>query len=137
MGDAAEFQGQSWGLWPVAVEQGEIAAINALGGERRYGGFVPSTLLKVVGADVMSVGRFEAEEADIVLIDEDPDAHRYRKLVISAGHLVGAILIGYSREAPVVSRAVKAHMPVMELMDALRAGRLEVLDGKVPAAATG
>ncbi len=131
-GDVAEFRGELWGLWPVAVEQGEIAAVNALGGERTYTGFVPPTRLKVVGADVMSVGRFEAEDGDVVLVDQSPEDHRYRKLVLRDGRLVGAILIGYSRDEPAVIKAVKARMEVKDRLGALREGRLEVLD---PAAA--
>jgi NAD(P)H-nitrite reductase large subunit len=62
-GDVAEFEGRLYGLWPAAVAQAEVAAINALGGERVYGGTVPSTVLKVAGVDVASVGKFEVEQA--------------------------------------------------------------------------
>ena len=48
-GDAAEFEGESFGLWSVAAEQGETAALNALGGTRVYRGHVPVTALKVSG----------------------------------------------------------------------------------------
>ena len=85
VGDVAEHRGRTYGLWPAAVEQGEIAAENALGGSRAYEGTVPVTMLKVVGVDLLSIGRFEADEGDTVVRLEDPEEHSYRKLVISEG----------------------------------------------------
>ena len=34
VGDAAEFRGEVYGLWPACVEQGAIAAANAVGGDQ-------------------------------------------------------------------------------------------------------
>ena len=58
-GDVAEHAGRVHGLWPVAVEQAEVAADNAVGGDKAYRGSVPFTMLKVVGVELTSVGRFE------------------------------------------------------------------------------
>ena len=49
------------GLWPAAVEQAEVAADGALGGDKAYRGTVPVTILKVVGIELTSMGRFEPE----------------------------------------------------------------------------
>ena len=40
-GDLAEWRGSVLGLWPVAVEQAEVAAENAVGGSRAYPGHAP------------------------------------------------------------------------------------------------
>ena len=95
-GDVAEHAGRIHGLWPVAVEQAEVAADNAVGGDKAYKGSIPFTMLKVVGVELTSVGRFEEQEGDEVVALEEPGG-KYRKLVIEDGRIVGAILLGYSQ----------------------------------------
>ncbi|MEO7106961.1 MAG: FAD-dependent oxidoreductase, partial [Rhodoferax sp.] len=70
-GDVAEVDGKVLGLWPVAVEQAEVAACNALGENRRYQEPILSTQLKVVGADLVSVGKYIADPEDTVFLEED------------------------------------------------------------------
>ena len=62
-GDVAEHAGRIHGLWPVAVEQAEVAADNAVGGDKAYRGSVPVTMLKVVGIELTSIGRVEPSRA--------------------------------------------------------------------------
>lgn len=107
-GDVAEIDEKVMGLWPVAVEQAEIAACNALGEARTYKEPILSTQLKVVGADLVSVGKYIADSEDMVIIDENLSTHRYRKLVARDGVLLGAILIGWPDLIEPVSKAVKA-----------------------------
>jgi nitrite reductase (NADH) large subunit len=127
VGDAAEHRGRIYGLWPAAVDQGEIAAENALGGDRRYEGTVPVTMLKVVGVDLLSVGRFTEETGDTVVRLEDAVAHTYRKLVIADGRIVGAILVGGQQDAPHVTRAVKERLDVSALTADLERGEWDGL----------
>jgi nitrite reductase (NADH) large subunit len=126
-GDACEFEGQVLGLWPVAVEQARIAAFNAMGGQEVYRETVPVTTLKVVGIDITSIGRFEPRSEDEIVIALFSE-HRYRKLVIAGGKIVGAILLGYPLYAPAVSAAIKNDIDVSDRLDDLRAGRWEVLE---------
>ena len=131
-GDVAEHRGQVSGLWPPAVAQAEVAAINAVGGGAVYEGVVPETMLKVVGIDLTSVGRTEAaSEGEIVISLEDivgdTGEHRYRKLVISGGKIVGSIVLGYPILAPLVAQAVKQRADVMPYLDVLRAGDWDIL----------
>jgi nitrite reductase (NADH) large subunit len=131
-GDVAEFDGRIVGLWPIAVEQAEVAACNALGTERHYAEPVLSTILKVVGADVLSVGRVVPTEGDetVVEVEEENSAYRYRKLVIRNDCLVGAILIGWPELSESVAQAVKAGAPANTLSPPLysprRSGRVGV-----------
>lgn len=116
------------GLWPVAVEQAKVAAINAVGGQATYTEGVPVTMLKVVGVDLTSMGRFEAQsDSDIEIAIEDVDGNRYRKLVIAEGKIGGAILLGHPLEAPAVTAAVREGLDVSDCLDALRAGQWDVL----------
>ncbi len=123
IGDLAEHRGQLYGLWPAAVEQAETAAMNSIGGSRTYDGTIAATALKVVGIDLMSIGRFEqTSPEDLTITLEDSKAYRYRKLVISEGKLVGAILLGYPELAPYITALVKKQQDVTPFLEALRAG---------------
>jgi NAD(P)H-nitrite reductase large subunit len=129
-GDAAEFPGQPIGLWPTAVDQGRVAGEGAV---RRtlstYSGTLPVTVLKVVGVDLTSIGRFEASsDQDDVIVQEDEGALRYGKLVISGNQIVGAILLGYSREVAAITSAVKQNWDIGHVLADLRAGRWDALD---------
>jgi nitrite reductase (NADH) large subunit len=127
-GDVAEFAGQVPGLWPPAVAQAEVAAENAVGGDKVYVPPVPVTILKVVGIELASLGRFEAggpEEQTIAF--EDAAAGRYRKLVIADGRIVGAILLGHGNDVAAVRTAITYGFDVRGTLDALRAGSWDVL----------
>jgi hypothetical protein len=113
----------------MAAEQAQIAAANALGDSRQFEPVPPATMLKVVGVELTSIGRYEPQSPDeIVIALEEPEQHRYRKLVIADGRIVGAILFGYPLLAPAVTGAVKKNVDVTPVLDALRAGDWEILD---------
>jgi NADPH-dependent 2,4-dienoyl-CoA reductase/sulfur reductase-like enzyme/ferredoxin len=133
-GDVAEHAGRVHGLWPVAVEQAEVAADNAVGGDSTYHGSIPFTMLKVVGIELTSIGRFEEQPGDEVVTIEEAGG-RYRKLVIEDGRIAGAILLGYSTEVAGVRTAINRGYRVTGVLDALRAGRWGVLadlSGELP-----
>ena len=125
-GDAAEFEGASFGLWAVAMEQGEIAALNALGsfgGPRVYRGHVPVTALKVSGIDVRSAGAVHAERpGEVELTQLDAAQAVYRKLVVADGKLVGAVLVGASDDADEIIQAVRERAAVSTLGSLLQRG---------------
>ncbi len=128
-GDIAEFDGRVVGLWPQSARQGEVAGINAVGGDARYRPMAPASTLKVAGIDIFSVGRFDPLSPDDVVIamEEKADA-RYRKLLVADGRVVGGILVGHARLQPGVQDAVEHDREVTVLLDALRAGDWTVLD---------
>ncbi|MEO8410867.1 MAG: FAD-dependent oxidoreductase, partial [Propionivibrio sp.] len=127
-GDVTEHEGISFGLWAVAVEQGQVAAINALGGQRQYQGDVPKTMLKVTGIDLLSVGSVSAyRENEIEIAEEQSGEFRYRKLVLASGRAVGAILIGHPDLAETVADLVKQGTNLTALLPALRRGDWDVL----------
>lgn len=124
-GDAAEFEGVSHGLWAVAVEQGEIAALNALGRDRVYRGHVPVTALKVSGIDVRSAGIVHAvQPGEVEFIQQDLASGVYRKLVVAeGGRLIGAVLVGSSEDAEGVITSIRQRAPVSALRGLLELGR--------------
>jgi NADPH-dependent 2,4-dienoyl-CoA reductase/sulfur reductase-like enzyme/ferredoxin len=136
-GDCAEYQGETSGLWPVAVEQGEVAAVNALGARRPFRGSAPATILKVQGADLVSIGRIAAQGAgEREVIQESRDDFKYRKLVLVNGRLAGAILMGYPLEVPLVTRLVRENADLLRILTRLDRGDWESLKTmQAPAAA--
>jgi NAD(P)H-nitrite reductase large subunit len=129
-GDVAEFEGQVNGLWPTAVAQAEVAAVNAVGGDKQFTDTAAVTMLKVVGVDLTSIGRINRErpgELAIADVVEDGGVHRYRKLVIAENRIVGAILLGFPLDAPYVTAAVRQQVDIGSCMPALRAGEWDAL----------
>jgi nitrite reductase (NADH) large subunit len=109
-GDIVEWCEAILGLWPVAVDQAEVAAENAVGGTRTYTGTLPQTMLKVVGVELLSIGAIDGPGE---LVDEDPASLRYRKLVADEeGRVIGAILLGHPELVPTVTAAVHEGRPL-------------------------
>ena len=109
-GDLVEWRGSILGLWPVAVDQAEVAAENAVGGSRPYAGTIPVTMLKVVGVELLSIGAIDGPRE---LVEADPESLRYRKLVLDDDdRAIGAILLGHPEHAQMVTAAVKESRPM-------------------------
>jgi NAD(P)H-nitrite reductase large subunit len=126
-GDVAEHAERLYGIWPAAAAQGEAAGVNAAGGERDYRGTVPATLLKIVGAELASVGRIAPEDGDEVIALEAPDEYRYAKLVVRGDRIAGALMIGYGPDAAHVADAVKSGRSVAAALPDLRRGAFGAL----------
>jgi nitrite reductase (NADH) large subunit len=135
-GDVAEHGGMTLGLWPIAAKQGEVAAVNALGGDTTLTAEVPATILKGVGLDLLSIGRFAAEPGDEIIVDEeaDPRAPSYRRLIVADGRAVGAVVLGTHPEiAALVTAAVKNRRQISSArVTELRRGHWAALDDALP-----
>ncbi len=94
-GDAAEAGGIVYGIVPAAIEQARAAAANMVApGSATYPGTLPVTTLKVVGAELTSLGECTMESDDLLQLRRaDPQNGRYRKLALRNGRIVGAILL--------------------------------------------
>jgi nitrite reductase (NADH) large subunit len=128
-GDVAEHNGQVLGLWPIAVEQAEAAAVNALGGDMLLTAETPATILKGVGLELFSIGRVEAAPADEVIVVDRPAAPSYRRLLISRGRAVGATVLGHHpTDVTAAQKAVRNRARVSpDALPALRSGDWSVL----------
>ena len=136
-GDAAELDGAVLGLWPAAVEQGRIAATNALGGELTFTAVIPPTKLKVAALDVLSVGRTSAGEGDTEVVLEEVTSRRYRKLVLRQGRVVGGIVIGHAGLFDPVISATESSLDVSAVLGRLLDGDWTPLTVSEPVAVTG
>ena len=95
-GDAAEFEGQVYGIIPPAIEQARVAAANMVAADSAtYTGTMPATTLKVAGAELTSLGEpiIEADGDHTELRHADVAAGHYRKIVLHQGRITGAILL--------------------------------------------
>jgi NADPH-dependent 2,4-dienoyl-CoA reductase/sulfur reductase-like enzyme/ferredoxin len=114
-GDVAELGGQIPGLWPTAVAQGRVAARNALGERDQVQPKPIPMLVKGIGIHLVSAGRLTPEPGDEVLVRDVPEAHSYTRLVVSAGHVVGAVVLGAPDEAPDLLAAVETSSPIQDV----------------------
>ena len=107
VGDVAEFAGRGWGLWPVAVNQAKVAATVIAGGSDHYVDAVPKTTLKGCGLDVVSFGSIGTDDGDVTVVDEDRTRHRYRKLILRDGQVIGGVFLGHTDDAVAAERAIE------------------------------
>ena len=95
LGECAEHRETVYGLVAPLYEQAEVCA-RYLSGDRaaRYRGSLTASGLKVTGIDLYSAGQFLEDERCQVITLRDDEQGIYRKLIIRANALVGALLYG-------------------------------------------
>ncbi|MVU76170.1 FHA domain-containing protein [Nocardia sp. ET3-3] len=112
-GDVAEHRDRVLGLWPIAAEQAQAAAVNALGGDQVIVAETPATILKGVGLELFSIGQVEPRGHDEVIVVDRSPQRSYRRLVISENRLVGAIVLGHHpADVAAAQQAVRARREV-------------------------
>jgi len=105
-GDIAEHRGVVYGLWNAAQYQGSIAGMNAAGKTAEFGGIPRSNSIKVLGIDLLSIGKFEAEDGSDIIIEAE-DKGKYNRFVFRDSHLVGSILYGDTAVSAGVKKAIE------------------------------
>jgi len=104
-GDVAEHRGIVYGVWGPSQAQGRIAAMNMLGTPADFQGAPRSNTLKVLGHGLFSIGRIAAEDASFTVLTAE-EGDDYFRFLLHDGRLVGAILLGDTRLAVRVQKAV-------------------------------
>lgn len=95
VGECAQFDGQVVGLVGPGYAQATVAAAAIAGEAAAYTPQIPATKLKVIGADVFSVGPIEQLEVGLnVKSHVWQSGDIYRRIFMDRGRLVGAIAIG-------------------------------------------
>jgi nitrite reductase (NADH) large subunit len=114
VGDAAEFEGRVYGIIPPAIEQARVAAANMVApGSTTYSGTLPTTTLKVAGAELTSLGDSVVEgEEHTQLRHADRAAGQYRKVVLRDGCIVGAILLNDPDRARPITQLIERGVDV-------------------------
>ena len=122
IGECAEHQGACCGLVEPAYEQAKALARHLAGLPARYEGSVPAASLKVSGVPVFSMGDFEGEGAETILL-EDQEAGTYRKLVIRDARLAGAVLFGDTADALWYRDLIRQQASIAPIRASLAFGR--------------
>jgi len=97
IGECAEHRGQTYGLAAPGREQAKVLAegLSRANPQAIYAGSNPSTTLKVMGVDLVVMGKKEpTDEKDEVLTYTDARRGIYKKMILREGRLAGAILLG-------------------------------------------
>lgn len=124
-GDPIEFFGVSYGIWPAAEKQGEIAGTNMAGGKDRYAGTTISNTLKVAGVSLTAAGDIDADGKGESIVLET--ATTYRKLALKNNRITGAIFFGDTAGQQKALAAINSGKDISTLLDALRAGNFDKL----------
>ncbi|WP_171903767.1 NAD(P)/FAD-dependent oxidoreductase [Cellulosilyticum sp. I15G10I2] len=106
-GDVAEFDGQVYGLWQIAIEQGKTAGYNLAGKDAKYKHVVPVTTLNAFDITLFSMGMIDEKQADDFIIWDESDKNMYSKILLSKNRIVGAIVIGNTKVSPIFKTAIE------------------------------
>ncbi len=92
-GDVAEFRRMNYGIWPAAMEQGQMAGQNMAGQESLYQGTTMANTLKVLGVELGSAGNIDADnKLQAVMVAKE---RIYKKIVIDdQDKIAGCIMLG-------------------------------------------
>src|SRR5215475_9727303 len=124
IGECAEHRGRCYGLVEPAYEQAQVLARRLAGENATYPGSVLAANLKVSGVNVFSACDFLAATvgADEIVLS-DPGIGLYKKLVIAAGRLIGAVLFGDTADGPWYLDLIRSGSSIERLRDDLVFGR--------------
>jgi nitrite reductase (NADH) large subunit len=123
LGECAEHRGICYGLVEPAYEQARILAQYLAGGAASYGGSVVATNLKVSGVGVFSAGDFMGAEGSEAIVLSDARHGTYKKLVISEGRLIGAVLVGDTADALWYLELIRNREPIARIRADMMFGR--------------
>jgi nitrite reductase (NADH) large subunit len=118
-GDIVEFEKKTYGIWPAAMEQGEIAGANISGGDATYEGTILSTILKVADIDLASAGDIDANNQYYSKIVASGTI--YKKTVIANNKVIGCIMLGDTKNFNRINKAISTGENILSELDSLLA----------------
>jgi nitrite reductase (NADH) large subunit len=130
LGECAEHRGICYGLVEPAYEQARVLARHLAGDTAIYAGSVVATNLKVSGVSVFSAGDFMGVEGSETILLSDARGGTYKKLVISDGRLIGAVLVGDVADALWYLELIRGREPIAGIRKAMMFGRSLALPAK-------
>ena len=127
LGECAEHRGICYGLVEPAYEQARVLARHLAGRTAAYSGSVVATNLKVSGVSVFSAGEFMGADGSEAIVLNDVRHGTYKKLVISDGRLIGAVLVGDVGDALWYLELIRSGEPIARIRNRMMFGRLLAL----------
>lgn len=103
-----------------ALRTGQVAGSNMAGGDEEIRGTIASNLITIYGIPVAGMGMNQAEgEGYEVLAGDRSGGAVYKRYVLKEGAMVGATLIGDTRDARVLEQLITARADLSGLRDRL------------------
>ena len=122
-------------IWPCAFEQGRIAGFNMAGKKTAYpGSYRRNSIGNFIGIPAISMGVTHAESCAMTSDDDEFREIRvrtkdvYKKLVLRNGKLIGAILVGHTQKAGLMSILLRKQVSVADSIPMLMSERLSFTD---------
>jgi NAD(P)H-nitrite reductase large subunit len=98
-----------YGLWPSAIEQGEIAGKNMAGMREVYPGNLKMNVTRIFAMPIASIGDFGSKRVAETLVKKDEKRNIYRKICLDEkGIIIGAILINQVNDLGVIHGLIRA-----------------------------
>lgn len=103
-------------LWPCAVEQGEIAALNMLKKEAAYDGSLAMNSVDFFGVACISMGITKTQkEDDYEILCKELPGRFYKKVALKENRIVGMVLVGDIKTAGIVHTLIKHRMDISSI----------------------
>ncbi|MHB9097943.1 MAG: NAD(P)/FAD-dependent oxidoreductase [Syntrophales bacterium] len=122
-------------IWPCAFEQGRIAGFNMAGKKTAYpGSYRRNSIGNFIGIPAISMGVTHAESCTMTSDDDEFREIRvrtkdvYKKLVLRNGKLIGAILVGHTQKAGLMSILLRKQVYIADSIPMLMSERLSFTD---------
>ncbi|MBU1061857.1 MAG: FAD-dependent oxidoreductase [Candidatus Omnitrophica bacterium] len=105
-------------IWPVACEQGRLAAFNMLGENKIYDGTLAMNSLEFFGLPVISIGITRPKkEGYEELIKINPERNVYKKIVLRDNVIVGAIALNSVDTIGIIGALIKNKVDITSVKD--------------------
>jgi NAD(P)H-nitrite reductase large subunit len=122
-------------IWPCAFEQGHVAGFNMAGKKTAYpGSYRRNSIGNFIGIPAISMGVTHAESCAMTSDDDEFREIRvrtkdvYKKLVLRNGKLIGAILVGHTQKAGLMSILLRKQVYIADSIPMLMSERLSFMD---------
>ncbi|MDI6726448.1 MAG: FAD-dependent oxidoreductase [Smithellaceae bacterium] len=122
-------------IWPCAFEQGRIAGLNMSGTRTPYAGSyrrnsignfigIPAISMGLTQIDSCAAGSAEDEYREI----KRQTKETYRKLILRNGRIIGAIFVGQTQKAGLMSMLLEKQVDVTDAIPVLMSSSLSFMD---------
>ncbi|MGZ8159198.1 MAG: NAD(P)/FAD-dependent oxidoreductase [Methylobacter sp.] len=124
VGECIQHRGDTFGLVAPLFEQAKVCANHlSAHGAAEYITLPTATKLKVTGINLFSVGDFQGDERSESICFTDPAVGIYKKLVVKANKLIGAVLYGDTADGSWYQQLLEQGENISEIRDALIFGK--------------
>ena len=125
VGECIQHRGDTFGLVAPLFEQAKVCANHlSAHGAAEYITLPTATKLKVTGINLFSVGDFMGDESCETIHFTDTALGIYKKLIIKANKLIGAVLYGDTIDGSWYQELLEKEAPVADIRDRLIFGRI-------------